>query len=442
MSGPDGGDPAPGAAGAAGSAGPTFGFQGLGRQEVVTAAELTPVDDYLAFVLQRIQRPRPIRLRSADALGLVLAQDVVATEPLPAFANAAMDGYALVAQDTAGATVEAPRPIRVVGEVAAGAAELPVVQPGQAVRIMTGAPLPPGADAVVPVEQTSGSGDVVHVHVELQRGRHIRRVGEDVQPGQRLLAAGRRIGAADIALMAASGHANVEVYPAPRVVVVSTGDELVPADRQPAAGQIRDSNGPMLAALVRQAGGVPFVTGGIPDTRRDLLDAFDANLGHADLFVSAGGVSAGKHDHLRDVVAALGEVHAFKVAMKPGMPQVFGLVRDVPVLALPGNPVSAFVSFEVFVRPAIRQLQGRRDRGRPVVRAVLTEPVRAPRHKRAYVRVSLQREDRQWHATPVAGQGSHQLAGLVRADGLAEVPAHVTQLEAGDRVAVHLLVDW
>ncbi len=424
------------------SDGPTFGFQGHGRENVVEASELVSVDDHLAFVLERIPRPRPIRMRSADALGLVLGQDVVAGEPLPSFANAAMDGYALVSTDSTGSTVEAPRSVRVVGEVAAGAAELPVVQPGTAVRIMTGAPLPPGADCVIPVEQTSADGDVVRFHVEVPRGQHVRRVGEDVQPGQRLLASGRRIGAADIALMAATGHASVEVFPAPRVVVISTGDELVSAEHQPAAGQIRDSNGPMLAALVRQAGGVPFLTGRIADTRRDLIDAFDTNLGHADLFISAGGVSAGRHDHLRDVIASLGEVHARKVAMKPGMPQAFGIVKGVPVLALPGNPVSAFVSFEVFARPVIRQLQGRRDRGRPVVRAILSQPVSAPKNKRAYVRVSLQREDRQWQATPVAGQGSHQLAGLVRADGLAEIPAHVTQLEAGDRVAVHLLVDW
>ncbi|MFT5222734.1 MAG: molybdopterin molybdotransferase, partial [Glaciecola sp.] len=211
--------------------GPTFGFQGLGRAEVVTASELTPVDDYLAFLLDQVPRLGEIRMQSADALGLVLAADLEAQEPLPAFANSAMDGYAVVSADVAAATLEEPITLRVLGEVAAGAAELTVVQSGGAVRIMTGAPLPPGADAVVPVEQTSGSGNRVQIHVPTQPGKNVRRVGEDVQPGQRLLAAGRRIGAADIALMAATGHAHIEVYPAPRVVVVSTGDELVSAEQ-------------------------------------------------------------------------------------------------------------------------------------------------------------------------------------------------------------------
>lgn len=425
------------------SADPTFGFQGLGRADVVTQDELTPVESYLELLLSRVPQPSAIRMRSSDSLGLVLAQDVAATEPLPAFANSAMDGYAIVGQDVAGATVEAPRALQVIGEVAAGAAELDVVRPGTAVRIMTGAPLPPGADAVVPVEQTSVEGDHVRVHVAVQPGRHVRRVGEDVQPGQRLLAAGRRIGAADIAMMAATGHAEVEVYPAPRVVIVSTGNELVPADHRPAPGQIRDSNGPMLSALVRQAGGVPFHAGRIEDTRRALTDAFDQNLGHADLFLSAGGVSAGKHDHLRDVLASLGEVHAYKVAMKPGMPQAFGMVRGVPALALPGNPVSAFVSFEVFARPVIRRLQGRKDRGRPVVRAEAGTDIRSAPGKRTYVRVKLQRVEGRWVATPVSGQGSHQLGGLVQADGLADVPANAPGgVAAGERVNVHLLVDW
>lgn len=424
------------------SSDPTFGFKGLGREDVVKASELTPVDDYLAFVLGHLPTPHPIGMRSADALGLVLAGDIEAREPLPAFANSAMDGYAIVSSDVAAATVDRPVALRVVGEVAAGAAELPVVQSGGAVQIMTGAPLPPGADAVVPVEQTSGGQDQVNIHVAVESGRNVRRVGEDVQPGQRLLGAGRRIGAADIALMAATGHAEVLVYPAPRVVIISTGDELVPAEQQPAPGQIRDSNGPMLSALVRQSGGVPFHAGRVADSRRALMDAFDQNLGHADLFISAGGVSAGKHDHLRDVLAALGEVHPFKVAMKPGMPQAFGLVRGTPALALPGNPVSAFISFEVFARPAIRALQGRRDRGRPVVRAELSRLVKSPADKRSYVRVRLQREERRWVATPVEGQGSHQLAGLVRADGLAEIPAHLTEVGSGEQVQVHLLVDW
>jgi len=419
----------------------TFGFHGQGRTEVTAPSELTSVDDYLDFILARVLRPAPIELSTAESLGLTLAEDIIAEDPVPSFANSAMDGYALVAGDVIAASGTDPIGLRVTGEVAAGAAELPVVRSGVAVRIMTGAPVPPGADAIVPVELTTEEEGVVWVHKHARVGDHIRPVGNDVQPGQRLLGAGRRLGPADIGLLAAVGAVRVLVHPSPRVVVMSTGDELVGLGVVPRPGQIRDANGPMLAALVRQAGGVPFLSGAVPDDRRAMMEAIDANLGHADLFVLTGGVSAGTRDHVRDVLAALGEVHPFKVAMKPGMPQVFGIVEGVPVLALPGNPVSAFVSFEVFVRPVLRHLQGRRDRGRPVVRAVLAGELRSPAHKRSYARVKLRREEKRWIATPTSGQGSHQLTGLVVADGLAEIPAHITQVDQGDPVLVHLLVD-
>ncbi len=416
-------------------------FHGSGRGEVVDPTTLVSVDRWREMILGDLPALDPIELRMQDALGLVLAAAVDNQEPVPSFANSAMDGYALRAEDAVGATVDEPVTLQVVGDVPAGASELPRVVTGTAASIMTGAPLPPGADAVVPVELTSASGADIAIHREPSRGDHVRSVGEDVAAGQQLLPAGHRLRPADIGLLAATGQTRVSVRPAPRVVILSTGDELVPAERRPGPGQIRDANGPMLMALVRQAGGLPYSAGIVADDLHAMTYAIDSNLGHADLLICTGGVSAGAYDHVEEVIARLGKVRSEKVAVKPGMPQVYGRIGDTPVFGLPGNPVSTFVSFELFVRPAIRALQGRTDGARPQVNAVLAEPLTAPPHKRAYVRVRLKREDRRWVATPTGEQGSHLLTSVVRADGLAEVPEDVTRLEAGDKVVVHLLVD-
>jgi molybdopterin molybdotransferase len=329
----------------------------------------------------------------------------------------------------------------VIGEVAAGALELPVIGSGRVARIMTGAPVPPGADAVVPVEVTSGGATQVAFHRPASPGENIREPGGDLTPGTPLVSAGRRLTPADVALLAATGVTRVRCLPPPRVVVLSSGDELVRPEDQPRTGQIRDSNGPMLSALVRAAGGVPFSTGIVRDDRKALMHAFDSNSGHADLFVCTGGASAGTRDLMPDVLSVLGNARSVKVAMKPGMPQIRGRVGKVPVIGLPGNPVSAFVSFEVFVRPAIRRLQGRRDVARPTVNAVAGAAITAPPHKRGYTRVSLSRDQGRWVATPTGPQGSHLITSIARADGLAVVPEEVTEIPAGEQVQVHLLVD-
>lgn len=417
------------------------GFTGLGRGDIVRPEELTGIDDYLGAVLGAVGPNDPIELRSSDALGLVLADDVTSHEPLPAFANASMDGYAVVAEDVGAAREDAPVVLKVVGEVPAGATDPPSISPGYAARIMTGAPVPTGADAVVPVEVTREEGGTVAVHRAAHAGEFVRTVGQDVTPGDRLLRAGHRIRPADIGLLSAAGIHRVTCHPAPRVVILSTGDELVPAERRPGTGQIRNSNGPMLAALCRQADAIPYSAGIVPDDRKALAYAFDSNRGHADLFVATGGVSAGAYDHLHDVIAQLGEVDSYRLAMQPGMPQLFGHIGEVPVFGLPGNPVSAFVSFELFVRPAIRSLQARRDVARPSVTAVLAEDVTSPPHKRSYLRVRLSREDGHWSARLTGEQGSHLLTSISQADGLAEIAEDVTEAHAGDRVRVHLLVD-
>ncbi|MFA9432190.1 gephyrin-like molybdotransferase Glp [Egicoccus sp. AB-alg2] len=416
-------------------------FVGHGRDEVTPAQELTPVEEHLQAILDSLPQPDPIELTILDALGLVLAADVTSDATLPPFANAAMDGYAVVAADLVDARVDEPVHLPVVGEVVAGAAEAPEVAPGRVVRIMTGAPLPPGADAVVPVETTSGDDGQIGFHRTVAPGEHVRRPGEDLEPGQVLLKSGRRVQPADIALLSAVGIPRVLCVPPPRVVVLSSGDELVQATREPGPGQIRDSNGPMLAAMVRAAGGIPFTTGIVPDDRKALMYAFDTNLGHADLFVCTGGASAGTRDLLPDVIGAMGEVRTAKVAMKPGMPQIRGRIGQTPVIGLPGNPVSAFVSFEVFVRPAIRRMQGRRDLTRPTVTARATEELRGAPNKRHFVRVRLARGAEGWAATPTGAQGSHVITSISSADGLAVVPEDRDAIAAGEQVRVQLLVD-
>jgi molybdopterin molybdotransferase len=225
------------------------------------------------------------------------------------------------------------------------------------------------------------------------------------------------------------------------VVVLSTGDELVRPSDDPGPGQIRDTNGPMLAAMVRAAGGVPFSAGIVGDDHKALAYAFDTNLGHADLFLCTGGASAGTRDLLPEVIGSLGEVVSVKVAMQPGLPQIRGTIRGCPVLGLPGNPVSAFVSFEVFARPAIRALQGRRDVSRPTVTARAAERLTSPPLRRGYLRVRLTREDGGWVATPTGPQGSHVITSIARADGLAVVPEATSEIPAGAEVQVHLLVE-
>ena len=418
------------------------GFVGRGRADVVLEEELTSFDDHRAALLASVEPLEPLDMKVHDALGLVLAQDVTADEPLPGFANSGMDGYALQSRDVAAATVDEPVVLEVDGEVAAGDAPDRDVSPGRVLRIMTGAPVPPGADAVVPVERTSevDGGRRVAVHVPAGVGDNVRPVGADVQPGTTVLRSGQRLGPADIALLASLGRALVTCVPAPRVVVLSTGSELVPLGRRPGPGKLRDSNSPMVSALVREAGAVPYPGGIVRDDPDSLAEALDTSTGHADLLVTTGGVSAGAHDHLESVLRRLGEAHPAKVAMKPGMPQLYGRIGDTPIVCLPGNPVSSYVSFELFVRPLIRRLQGRRDLDRPRVRAVLTEAVGAPPHKRHFVRVTLERVDGRWQATPSGHQGSHVLSSLARADGLAVIPEDVDEAAAGSTVTVHLLV--
>jgi len=402
---------------------------------------LVPLELYRRQVLERIKPLDRIPLGLLEAHGCVLAEDVVAPEDVPAFVNSAMDGYAVRASG-----ITEGDELAVIGEIAAGTGDVVEPEPGEAVRIMTGAPIPPGADAVVPFELTEEVNGRVRLRSAPRPGDNIRDAGEDVRAGETVLKAGRRLAAADIGMCAAVGLSSVLVHPRPRVVVISTGNELAEPDAPLARGQIRDSNSYTLTTMAREAGATSYRLPIVRDDRDALLAAFERAVAHADLVVTSGGVSAGRYDYVKEVLAQLGDVRFRKVGMQPGMPQAFGFVvrdvdHEVPCFGLPGNPVSAYVSFEIFVRPAIRRLQGRTDLTRPRVTAVLDEPVRSPAHKVSFLRVTLHRERDTWHARSTGAQGSGILRSAVLADGLAEIPAEVTDVAAGERVVVHLLVD-
>jgi len=403
--------------------------------------DLVPFDQVRAAVLERL-RPLPAReVPLGDALGCVLADDVTAAEDLPPFANSAMDGFAVRAADLAGASDHAPIALEVTGEVFAGTARLPTVQAGGAARIMTGGPLPPGADAVVPVEQAAVDGDAVRIRLAPGERQFVREAGEDVRAGTVVLERGRVLDPAAVGMLASVGRRLVPVHPKPTVTVVSTGDELVDPGDPLGPGQIRDSNSWLLVAQARAAGADAFRCGKLRDDPDALRRGFALAAAEGDLVLTSGGVSVGERDYTKQVLAELGDVRSFRVAMQPGMPQAFGFAAGTPLYGLPGNPVSCFVVFEMLVRPALRRLAGHPDDrlDRPRVVARLGEPVRSPPGKVSFLRVRLQVGDDGLVATLTGHQGSGVLSSCVAADGLAVVPAERRELDAGAAVQVVLL---
>ena len=400
------------------------------------------VDDYLAEILAAIRPLTPRELSLEDADGGVLAEDITAQWPLPPFDNSAMDGYAVRAADLAAATAEHPVTLPVTGEVAAGDTREHQVAPGSCLRIMTGAPMPAGADAVVPVELTDGGIAQVAIREAARPGDSIRRAGGDAVPGDALLAAGIRLGPAALGLLAASGRASVLARPRPRMTVLSTGNELAAPGTPVTRGQIWESNSFMLASAARQAGAVAARQASVPDDPAKVLAVIEDAAGRADLLVTSGGVSmGGEHDVVKAALEKLGTVGFRKVAMQPGMPQGFGMVgaASTPIMTLPGNPVSAYVSFQLFVRPALRALQGKASGHQRTARAVLTAPLRSPRDKRSFLRGVL--ADDGTEVTPLSGQASHQLAALARANALIVVPEQVVAMQEGDVAEVICLDD-
>ena len=386
-----------------------------------------------------------------DALGRVLAQDAVARVTLPPWDNSAMDGFAVRAADVAGASVGAPVRLRVVGESAAGHAPTASVLPGTAIRVLTGAMLPDGADAVVPVEETDAHQGVaalpaeVGIHRAAGPGAHVRRRGSDLHEGDLLAQAGRRLTPASVAVLAAAGLGTLSVHRRPRVAVLGTGDELVSPGEPLGPAQIPDSNSIAMAALARAAGADVVALGVARDRRDEVIERLRAGIAGADIVVASGGVSVGAHDEVKEAFDVVGRMDLWRVAIQPGKPLAFGRAtapdgRAVLLFGLPGNPVSSFVTFELFVRPVIRRLAGHLDPiGRRIVRARLTEPVTKSAGRRAFLRVRVT-PDPSDPSTGIAelagGQGSHVLSALARSNGFAIIPEEVDALPAGSVVDV------
>ncbi|MCL6732938.1 molybdotransferase-like divisome protein Glp [Streptomyces neyagawaensis] len=426
---------------------------------------LWSVTEHLEDVLATVRPLEPIELQLLDAQGCVLVEDVTVPVSLPPFDNSSMDGYAVRVADVAGASEEFPAVLTVVGDVAAGAAEQPHVGPGEAARIMTGAPLPPGAETVIPVEWTDGGlgeGPVsgmrarsaspddatgqVAVHRGAEARAHVRAQGSDVKAGERALAAGTVLGPPQLGLLAAIGRASVRVRPRPRVVVLSTGSELIPPGEQLGTGQIYDSNSFALTAAARDAGAIAYRVGAVADDAETLRATIDDQLVRADLVVTTGGVSVGAYDVVKEALESVADedeegagIEFRKLAMQPGKPQGFGTIGPdhTPLLALPGNPVSSYVSFELFVRPAIRTLMGLEDVHRPTTTAILQAPktLTSPAGRRQFLRGTY--ADGQ--VTPVGGAGSHLVAALAQADALIVIPEDTESVEPGTEVEVVLL---
>ncbi len=405
------------------------------------------VERALEIVLRAFHPLPPEETPILESLGRVLAQDVYSEVDIPPHANSAMDGYALLATDTIGASPNNPRRLRVIGNLAAGYVSDQQVVPGTAIRIMTGAPIPPGADAVIRFERTAQHGEWVEVLSEVKAGQNVRYAGEDVRRGELVLSRGTRIRPQEIGMLAALGHRTVQVIRRPRVAILATGDELVGVDEPLTPGKIRDSNSYSNAAQVLKYGGIPVLLGIARDDIADLQAKIRDGLAQGvDLLLTSGGVSVGDFDVVKRVLAAEGEITFWRVRMKPGKPLAFGQIRvhtggeerNVPVLGMPGNPVSVMVSFELFARPAILTMLGIVDLERPTVEAVLTDEIPHKDERRHYVRVRVERRDGNYYASLTGAQGSGILSSMVKANGLAIIPEEWDHAPAGARVRVML----
>ncbi len=393
-------------------------------------------------ILAHFQPLDPETLPILDALNRVLAEDVHSDMDIPPLTNTAMDGYAVRVDDVADASPERPARLKVVADLAAGYVLEQPLQPGTAVRIMTGAPIPPGAEAVVPFENVEIEGDEVLIFKPYAMWKNIRHAGEDVKRGQLVLPKGKVLRPQEIGMLAALGRATVQVHRRPRVAVLSTGDEVIDVTDPWQPGKIRDANGYSVSALILKYGGEPVRLGIAPDT----IEALTAKIREAlelgvDFILTSGGVSMGDFDVVKKVLASEGEMHFWRARMKPGKPMAFGVIQGVPLLGLPGNPVSSMISFELFARPAILTMLGKTKLEKPLVDAILVEPVKRKDNRRHYLRVWLEEKEDQTYAHLTGDQGSGILLSMVQADGLAIIPEELNSTPPNFPVNV-MILDW
>ncbi len=400
----------------------------------------------------RVLDSKKVELRAS--LDKVLAENVYAGSDIPPFPNSAMDGYALIASDTEGVSSTHPRRLRVVEDLKAGYVATRSLDEGEAIRIMTGAPLPQGADAVIMVEDTKKvqslklkvasereghKDEFVEILREVKPGENVRWAGEDLRKGALVIEKGKVIGPAEIGLLASLGMDKVETIRVPKIAILATGDELIEVDKALVPGKIRSSNSYTLYGQVLRCGGIPVDLGIVRDAREEIRTKIESGLG-CDMLLTSGGVSVGDYDLVKDVLAELGtEMKFWKVAMKPGKPLAFGLIRGKPVFGLPGNPVSCMIIFEQFVRPAILKMSGRTRLNRPEVLAVLRENIKKKPGRKHFLRAWVELEDGQYRAKTTGPQGSGILRSMSLANGLMIIPEDAGEVKAGEKVRVQLL---
>lgn len=405
------------------------------------------VDEAKERILRHFHPLEAERVPILEALDRVLAEDIYSDIDIPPFANSAMDGYALRSLDTAGASRKSPVTLKVVADLAAGYTTEVEVAPGMAIRIMTGAPLPEGADAVVRFEDTSeglrGSwGPTVEVYKEVSPRENVRPAGEDIRRGELVLTKGTVLRPQEIGVLASLGRPEVEVIRRPRVAILATGDELVGIEEELGPGKIRNSNEYSNTALVLRYGGIAVRLGIAKDRVEDIKAKIQKGLeAQVDLFLTSAGVSVGEYDVVKEVLASEGEIEFWQVCMKPGKPLAFGHIQGVPLIGLPGNPVSAMVAFEQFVRPAILTMLGKGAKEKPEVEVIVDEDV-TNSGRRGFMRAIVTRQEDGYHARVVSGpRGSGVLTSMVRANALLIVPEGTTLVKAGERLRAQML-DW
>lgn len=397
-------------------------------------------NEALRIILNSTAKLPQVSVPLAEIDGYVLAEDIVAAHDVPPFDNSAMDGYALLAADIAGAGEETPVTLKIIEEQPAGAVTEVMVTPGTAIKIMTGAPIPAGADVVVPIEQTRSTGETVEILRALPVNNNIRSAGEDMPKGSLAVTAGAVVTPVVVGLLASLGYARANAFAKPRVAVIGTGNELIPVDQPLAPGKIRDSNSYMVTAQARACGAIVTRLGVAGDTKEDVARLVDAALADADVVVTSGGVSVGDYDFVKDVLAEKGaELKFWGVKQKPGKHVAVWTLGEKLIFGLPGNPVATVVCFEEYVRPALLKMMGRTNLLRPVVTAALTHDFKKKPGRQHFVGVRVEAADGRYRATVNGRQGSGIIKSLEGADGIAVVPEDITDIKAGGKMQVQLI---